>query len=142
MDDVLPSLVALLFGVVALATTSRTVTRRERPLLALSFVAHLGGSFLQVWITKFVYGYGDMLTYFWHGRELAALMRFEPGRWIPEVFALVVKASPELPVYIHGAGGPTGAMTGIVAFLAFFTGDSLYASCLLLGVGSFLGGAG
>lgn len=139
MNEVLPTLVVLAVGAAIVSGLTRGTSRRERSLIALSMLAHVLSSFAQVWITRYVYGYGDMLTYHWLGTELAALVRYDPIRFGPELVTLVFQGQPQLPLAIHGAGGATGTMTGISGVLCLILNDSLYASCVLLSLGSMLG---
>jgi hypothetical protein len=139
IGEAIPILAVLTLGIIVLVGLQRTGTPRERTVMGLSYAAHVLAAFVQVWVTQYVYGYGDMLTYHYHGVELAHLMRYDFWDFAPEVVRLVLHQEAMLPYDVTGAGSSTGAMTGIAGLLCFLLNDSLYASCLLLGTLSFLG---
>src|SRR5690606_35725974 len=123
---------------IAIAATGGRLAVWERQILGISALAHILAAFAQVWITRRVYGYGDMLAYHASGQQLAALLRWDFFRYIPDVAGLLLHQNVQLPIEVYG-GDATGAMIGISGILSLIIGDSLHAVCLVLAGASCLG---
>jgi hypothetical protein len=139
MDDVLPFLCAALLGLIGLPRALRHEPPSLARLLVLSFFAHLFSSMAQIWITRGVYGGGDMLDYYGQGTALSRLLHMHFTRFAPEVLGLLFHGRPMLPIYVFGHGGPTGTMMAIAGFSLYAMGGSLYGVCALIAVVSFYG---
>ena len=112
MGELIPTFFVLCIGAVAAASWARRFTTREQQLIMASLGAHALAACAQVWITRDYYGIGDMLLYHETGVELARLIRFDPGRFLPEVASLLYHERPYLPVFVLGAGGSSGTTSG------------------------------
>lgn len=137
--ELVPILTVLVLGVIVFQQSLRRYSRADRTLLSVSFMGHMASAVGQVWITRYFYGTGDMVGYERRGLVLAALMRDDFFFWFPEVAKLLLLQQPDLPVDIFGAGASTGAMAGATGLLFFVLNDSLYASCMVVGVLAYLG---
>jgi hypothetical protein len=137
MEDVLPFLCAALLGLMALPRALRGEPPELARLLALSFGAHLFSSMAQIWITRGLYGGGDMLDYFALGSSLARLLHMHFSRFAPEVLSLLFQGRPMLPM--HVIGGPTGTMMAFAGFSLYAMGGSLYGVCAVIATFSFYG---
>lgn len=137
MQDLFSGLIIGLLGLVLLLLTVSRYTDRERPLLLLAYVAHVVAGFAQVLITVNLYGSGDIFGYARRGEELSAALSidFQGMGW--ELLKLLFHQDAMLPITITGIGSSTGSMTAIAGFVAYFTGGSVYAGCVLLGVAGF-----
>lgn len=142
MGEVIPTLLVLCVGAGAAATWTRRFTAREQQLIMASLGAHALAACAQVWITRDYYGIGDMLLYHETGVELARLIRFDPARFFPDVVSLLYHERPYLPVFVLGAGGPSGVPSAVAGILAAFLADSLYASCMALSIATFFSKGG
>jgi hypothetical protein len=133
-----PLLVIVIGGALAMGAV-RSYTPRERGLILASFAAHVVAAVAQVLITREYYGGGDMMVYFVTGTLIADVVSYDPGRFLPEVWGLLVHNDIELPFYVMGAGGSTGTMSGISGLLQIVLGPSIYAVCMGLSVAAFFG---
>jgi hypothetical protein len=140
MQDQLIALAYVLAGAVVLAILSRLVVRpRERVLVALSYAAHVLGAQAQIWVTRNVFGGGDMFLYYREGQAVANALRFGPdGTWV-EVLKLLFQQDQWLPVHVTGLGSSTASMTALSALLLLMTDDSLAATCSAVAILSFFG---
>lgn len=139
MAELLSPAAAILLGSLLAAAAVRRYSARERPLLALAFAMHVLAAFAQVWITRGVYGRGDMILYFETGRLIADVVRYDAARFLPELGALLVHRESVWPFYVIGTGGPTGTMNAIAGILHLVWGPSIYAQCLTLSGFAFFG---
>ena len=112
---------------------------KARQIVIASYGAHALSAFVQVWIYRYLYGYGDMLVYHRNGMILSDLMRYDFTRFFPDVVSLVFHGDPILPVWIFGAGSSTGTMSGLAGILCYVCADSLYAVTLVVAIVSFVG---
>jgi len=140
MRDQLIAMLLVLIGGVALAVVSRTIMRRwERTLVMLSFVAHVGAAQAQIWITRNVFGGGDMFMYQLEGVAVANAVREGADGMLLEVFKLLFQQESWIPVHVTGAGNSTGSMTAVTALLSLLTYNSLAATCTAVAILSFVG---
>lgn len=112
---------------------------RYQPLLVLAYVAHVVAGFAQVLITESLYGGGDIFGYARRGEELAAALSIDFYGMGWELLKLLFHQDAMLPITITGVGSSTASMTAIASFIAYLTGGSVYAGCVLLGVAGFFG---
>jgi len=137
VSEIVTTTVAILAGLMAVAFISQRHTRAERPWLLLTYAMHIGSAFAQVWITRGIYGGGDMLGYHRLALRLSRFVRADPERFLPEVIALAMRQDADLPVPVLGQA--TGSMSGIATLTSLITFDSIYASCVVLATGAYLG---
>ncbi|RAL21120.1 hypothetical protein DL240_13380 [Lujinxingia litoralis] len=139
MLELIPSFVTILFGVVALGLSLRAFERREQGLLIGAFALHLLAALAQVFITRDLYGYGDMLTYFREGGFVADRMREDFVAYAPDALRLIVQQETQNLGWLNSASPATATMYGLSSWLHYLTQGSLYATCLLVAIGSFFG---
>jgi hypothetical protein len=139
MLDSFSAFLIAIFGAVALALVASRYKPEHVRLLFASLTAHVAAGAAQVVITRHLYGYGDILGYARKGEELAAALRVDFQSVAFELLRVLFQQQANLPISVAGMGSSTGSMTAIAAFIAFFTGGSVYTCCILLGVASFFG---
>ena len=130
----------MLVGAFAALLQASRFSPWERPLLILSFVAHVSSAFLQVWLTRSVYGGGDLFNYADLGETLAALLRVDFSRFAPEVLRILLHGTGALPFQVPGVGSSTGSMIALAGLLSYLTAGSTYTLCLLVALGAYFGG--
>jgi len=137
MIDLVATIAVLLICVPFVVRFIRRFGPDERPLLWWSFLAHQVAALVNIWITKFYYGYGDMMSYYRFG--LAAAERLHADFWAiaPRLFGLILHDPDPIPIPIATRAGSTGSMQGIAGFAAYFLFDSLHAMCALIAVAAF-----
>lgn len=116
---------------------ARRFERRELSALNAAFALHVVSAFAQVLLTKYYFHGGDMFAYFGYGVEIAEVLRSDFTRFFPEVLAAFLQRPYEYPVDFFG-GGSTQSMSAASGFLLFLTGNSLYASVMLLSTGTYV----
>jgi hypothetical protein len=134
-----PSFLVIVIGSVLAALQASRFESWETRLLGLSFVAHIISAFVQVILTRAVYGGGDLFNYAAMGETLAMVLRIDFGEFAPEVIRMLFHGVPYLPVPMGSAGSSTGAMAALAGFMTFFTGGSTYTLCLIVAVGAYFG---
>ncbi|MBA2662008.1 MAG: hypothetical protein H0U74_06905 [Bradymonadaceae bacterium] len=139
MIELIASSVVLLLSTMLLGSLLRRFKGNEQKLILAGFIAHVVAAFVQVWLHRYYYGYGDMLSYFRQGMYLADLLHDDFLKYVPEILALIFQQKPSVTLWVQGEGSSTGTMAGLAGVLAFVTGGSLYASCLSVSIGSFFG---
>ena len=138
MSELVASILVTVFlGGPLLLWIARFEPDQRRPL-RLAVFAHIAASVSMVLVVKYYYGYGDMLGYFRGGIRLSHLLSADFGRFAPHILRLIFELPNDLPDVI-GNGRPTGTMFGIAASLAYITGASLFASCILVSLLSLSG---
>lgn len=137
MMDLVATFAVLLICVPFVARFIRRFAPDERQLLWWSFVAHEVAALVNIWVTKFYYGYGDMMTYYRFG--LVAADRLHADFWsiAPRLFGLILHQREPIPVPLETFGTSTGAMQGLAAFAMYLLFDSLHATCALIAVAAF-----
>ncbi|MDX2009473.1 MAG: hypothetical protein SFW67_04750 [Myxococcaceae bacterium] len=110
-------------------------------MLQMGFAAHVIASFAQVTITRDVYGSGDIMVYWAEGVALADALRYDFSGIAPGLIDVFLHREGRLPFELYG-GGATASQSVFSAFLQFVTGNSLYASSILLAMLALLGKAG
>lgn len=138
MSDLLATFAVLLICVPLVVRFIRRFAREERHLLWWSFWAHQAAALVNIGITKFYYGYGDMMSYYRFG--LAAADRLHADFWgmAPSLIGLILHRPEPIPVPIATLSTSTGSMQGISSFAMYFLFDSLYAACALIAVAAFV----
>ncbi len=139
MIDVVTACVICLLGAIPAYLAISRHGPTERPLLGLSYAAHVVSAFVNVWLIVYYYGGGDMVHYARAGQALAKAMEYSPATVVPEVFKLLLHQNALLPVSVHGMGSSTGAMQAICALLIFVVGGGLYTCNAAFGTLSFFG---
>jgi len=140
VDEIIPVIVVITLGAGLLVMLQRQLDQRWEPSwLGFAFLAHLAASFAQVLITRGYYGGGDMVMYHRTGNLLAQLVRADPGRFLPDVFWLVLNRPVRVPFHMVGNGTATGSMSALAACTSLLTNDSIYASALIFSFLSFSG---
>ncbi len=140
MIDLVATIAVLLICVPFVARFIRRFAPDERPLLWWSFVAHQVAALVNISVTKFYYGYGDMMSYYRFG--LAAADRLHADFWgiAPRLLSLILHDSEPIaiPIPIPIGTSSTGSMQGISSFAMYFLFDSLHAACALIAVAAFV----
>lgn len=131
MEDFIftPIVVAIAFGV-HMAIVRRS-EQREAPALNAAFALHLVSAFAQVLLTRYYFKGGDMFAYFNYGVEIAEVLRSDFTRFLPEVVSAFLQQPYDYPVDFFG-GGSTQSMSAAAGLLLFLTGNSIYATVVLL----------
>ena len=130
MNDVIPSVVVVAAFGMALLALSRSVGRRQQPLVVIAVFVHIMAAIAMVLIVRDYYGYGDMLGYWRGGQRLAQLLSADFFGTAPDVVALLFQRQNNLTVI--GNGWSTGSMHALSGILCFVLRDSLFAICLFV----------
>lgn len=138
MNDLVATIAVLLICVPFVARFIRRFGPDERQLLWWSFLAHQVAALVNIWITKFYYGYGDMMSYYRFGLVAADRLRADFWAMAPRLFGLILHRVEPIPIPMETFGTSTGAMQGIAAFAMYFTFDSLHAACALIALAAFV----
>lgn len=140
MNEIFAVFFATVLGLIVVASAQRFFRRREQQVIWLAFFAHVAGTFAQVFITKYVLGGGDMFMYFRHGMRLAEYLSGDPGFYGPRVVQLILQdKNVILPFHVPAVGSSTGTVVGVTGVLAFVTGGSIYATCIVLATWALTG---
>lgn len=139
MADVIASIVSLLLGVSFSVAVSRRVTPSERPPIYVGWAMHVMFGLLNVLLTYFYYGDGDMTSYIKHAQGASDVIRQDPAAWAgPYLRHAFFPFSERLPYYPPGHHGPTQAVFVFVAFHQVVFGATIYGINLFVGAFSFL----
>jgi hypothetical protein len=139
MNEVLPSAIVLVLGIVLAALATRKLSRAENRLIAIGLALQVLASAAQVAITYGVYGSGDMTFYMSEGSMLARAIQTDPDRFGRFWLNLLLQRELNDPLPIIGAGSSTGSMIAVGALFALVLQDSLVASCFAIGIAAFFG---
>lgn len=140
LEDVVSTGAVLIIAAAIFAMLVRRFEPKERPLLLAGLLAHVVGVFVQAVIVQEVYGGGDMDGYYRSGVELANGLRVDFEFFFPELMKVFFHAEEtNLPFLIFGGSGPTASMTAVSAVLFYATGDSLFASSMVVGLLAYFG---
>lgn len=140
MRELLPVTMVLAVAVFVFYVAQRGLERRrEVPVLGLVLFLHVAGAFAQVLITEGYYGGGDALFYHRQAQVLGYHVTADAARYFPEILRLVVQLEARLPVYVIGAGGPTGTMQGLTTLLSIPLQSSVYAISVAYSLAAFVG---
>ncbi len=140
VEELLTILVVLTIGVATLLAARHFHAREEASLLVAGFFAHIVGVFVQTWVTREVYGGGDIEGYYRSGVELAHALRTDFAAIAPEAVKLFFhRDDAYLPFAVFGGSSATGSLSVVAAFLFFALQDSLYAASLVVALSAFFG---
>ncbi len=131
MEDFIFAPIVLFVGFGIHAVVTRYHSAAENRVLNIGFAMHMLSGFAQVWLTRYYFGGGDMMEYFESGAQVADVLRDDLPRFGPELVAAFLQRPYELPIPLFG-GSSTQSMSATATVLLFLTGNSLYASVLLM----------
>lgn len=138
MEDFIFTPIVLAVGLAIHAVVLRFHDREEGRVLTLSFAFHVAASIGLILIYTLYYTEGgDMISYHRYSVPIAEALRFDFESIAPEVLNLLFQREQRLPYEVVGESS-TGSMQAIAVVLSFLLGDSLYASALLITVGSYV----
>jgi hypothetical protein len=118
----------------------RFLDTTEQRVLQLGFAAHVVAAFAQVIVTREVYGSGDIMVYWAEGVALADALRYDFTGVAPGLIEVFMHREAPLPFELYGTGA-TASQSIFSALLQFITGNSLFASSILLAMLALLGKA-
>jgi hypothetical protein len=138
MEDFIFAPMVLAVGAAIHAAFLRKHSAAEGNLLTLGFVLHVASGFGQVLVTKYYYGYGDMLVYYEHGVPIADALWRDFGSIAPELWkAFLQREDAAMPLPLFGAGS-SHSMGAVAAVMLMLLGNSLYAASLACGIASYV----
>jgi hypothetical protein len=138
MEDFVFTPLVIAFGLGLHSALLRMHTPQEGKLLSLGFFLHVGGGIAHVLVTTEYFQIGDLTGYYQWGVPVAETLRIDFFRFAPEVFkGFLQRTDLLMPAPLFG-GGSTLSMSAAASFVLFFTGNSLYAACVLMGVFSYV----
>lgn len=137
MEDFIFTTIVLVAGLAIHAVVLRFHSRDEGRVLTLSFAFHVVACIGLNLVYQYYYGGGDLLTYHRLSVPIAEAMRYDFEGITPDVVRMMLQQEHRLPFLINGDGS-TSSMQAFAVFLCFVTGDSLYASAMIITVGSYL----
>lgn len=138
MEDFIFTPIVLAVGLAIHAVVLRFHDREEGRVLTLSFAFHVAASIGLILIYTLYYTEGgDMISYHQFSVPIAAALRFDFESIAPEVLNLLFQREHRLPYDVVGESS-TGSMQAVAVILSFLLGDSLYASAVLITIGSYV----
>ncbi|MDP3238413.1 MAG: hypothetical protein Q8N26_36805 [Myxococcales bacterium] len=138
MEDFIFTPIVLAVGLAIHAVVLRFHDREEGRVLTLSFAFHVAASIGLILIYTLYYTEGgDMISYHRFSVPIAGALRYDFESIAPEVLNLLFQREQHLPYEIVGESS-TGSMQATAVVLSFLLGDSIYASALLITVGSYV----
>lgn len=138
MTDLIVTLIVLVPSAWLALTVARRFDRRERSLILLSFGMHQLAALLNIVVTQYYYGYGDMLSYHDFGVVAADRMRADFLTVAPTLLQLLLRQDVVVPVPFETLTGSSASMQAASAFLMLVFVNSLYASCAFIATCAFL----
>lgn len=138
MIDLLATLAILLPLTLIASRYIRRQAAGERGLMWLSFVAHQLAGIVNIAVTVYYYGYGDMTSYHQFGVLAAERLRLDFWAFAPDLVALIFHENRPIPIPMEIQTTSSGSMQGIAGFAMYFLFDSLYAVCALIAGLAFL----
>lgn len=142
IEEIGPMLAVVFVMFASLAFFRRKLDRSEMGIVQLSAAVHVASVFAQVWITRDVYGIGDMLEYWRSGVVIADAMHYDFAGIAPEVGKLIFRGEPRFPFETFPGAATTNSMLGLVSLVFFVIGESLYAGAMVISFAAFLGKLG
>src|SRR6478752_8087833 len=133
MGDIPAGAAMLVVSLVLASALLRSYPDNERSLLWASFAVHVFSAIAMIVIVRGVYGSGDMFGYFEAGKFFASRLRSDFFDMAPRLLDILFQHSPPLPFPGIAAGSNTGSMQAISGFICLFSGESIYAACMLVG---------
>lgn len=118
-DFSLSALVVVIAGVVLAAVTQK-LEKQKRMLLFAALAAKAVASIALMSITKYYYGYGDMLSYLREGNELVRYLDYSGWAGFKNAIAILFQQDVLIPVRILGIGRSAGSMSAISGLLLYF----------------------
>lgn len=137
MEDFIFTPIVLAVGFAIHAVVLRLHRPDEARVLSTSFALHVVACIGLTLVYQYYYGSGDLLNYHRLSVPIAEAMRFDFENIGVEVTRMLFQQEHRLPFLVNGDGS-TGSMQAVSVFLCFFTGDSLYASSMVITLGSWL----
>lgn len=139
MNDLIPAVLVILVGAALASLQASRFPRAENRLLLTGFSAHIASAFIQIWFTRGVYGYGDILGYTQMGELLAAALRTDFVQFAPEVVKLLFHQTVAIPGDIPSQGSTTASMMAVAGVLTYVTGGSYYTLGLCVSIAAYFG---
>lgn len=135
--DILPLLGVLSFGLLALMLVQTRYAAWEFQLMLASFALHVVSAFTQIWLARYVYGVGDILTFNRVGQEVSRALRNDFFGVAPEVMKLLFQQEYKLNVFVSFGAASTQSMYAVAGLGNFLCGDSFYATSVAIALGTF-----
>jgi hypothetical protein len=132
MSDLLTFLALVIAFTLIASRMMQPFSTEERKLLWWSFAAHQFAGVANIWVARYYYGYGDMLSYHNDGRIIADSLRSDFWGLAPGLIGIVLHKLTPIPVPIEVLMTSSGSMQALAGFSAFFFFDSLYGTCAFI----------
>ena len=137
--DFIFSIFVVMFGALVTGGLYRKHAANLRDLMAWGFVAHVLVVPVQLGVTEFVYGGGDIYLYWERGAMAADLMRRDFSTFAPLMIRVFFHQEVPLPFEFYYGGPATAAHMSLGAYMMYFLGDSLFAASLVSSIAAFFG---
>lgn len=134
MQDVISSIVVILFGFLMVAVISGFSPQKDRVPVLFALAMHFGFAIASYWIMENIFFISDVHAYVEDGQSLHRLLDARPIHWGIEFFKLLCR----LPNELTPDAGPTERMV-VVASLGMYAVNSVWALFLLCTLVSFFG---
>ena len=139
MSDLIATVISLTVGVAFAVAIARRVSSNERAPIYIGYSMHVAFGLLNVVLTYYYYGGGDMTSYIRHAVGMSDVIRQDPGTWAWPYFKhAFLPFSERLPYTAPGSHGPTQAVFVFVAFHQVLFGKTIYGINFFVGAFSFL----
>lgn len=143
MTEVIATLAWVMVGILCLLLIQKHIPKSDSRYVWGCFWAHIASAFILIWLVREVLGGGDIDMYYFYGDGLSEFIRRDPGRWLPEVFLLILQMDADMPMRLYTAeGSSTSSMIGITAVILVISGGSQYGTAIFFTLLAFSGHVG
>ena len=139
MSDLIATVISLTLGITFAVALGRRVTPSERAPIYFGYAMHVVFGVLNIVLTYYYYGDGDMTSYIKYAVGMSDVIRQDPGTWAWPYFKhAFLPFAERLPYTAPGSHGATQAVFVAVAFHQVLFGKTIYGINLFVGAFSFL----
>lgn len=119
MVDFALSLVVLTVALGVLLAATRGLPRARRRMLLLALAAKTVAAVALMWVMKYYYGYGDMLSFLRQGHGIVRYLEYSGFSGLQDVIAVIFQQEVQIPVRLQGVGRTTGTMSALSGLLLY-----------------------
>lgn len=139
VNEVLPTILVILAGTILAVLQASRYPRKEASLLLTAFAMHIGAVFFHAWITRTLYGTGDMYMYLDTGRYLSRFLEVDFSRSFDEITKLFFYERSIFDDVVEGPGNATGSMSALATVFMYVLNGSEYAALAAVSILAYFG---